>query len=119
MVALWMGKHPCTMCDATGFAVLGAIVDPAKPSVGNRPGAHRTGFQRNVKVVSDQPLDAQQGAGFADCQHFGMGCWIIQLAGPVSRCRNHCPIRSNDHCANRHFAPRGGPSGFFKGKRHV
>ncbi len=66
-----------------------------------------------------QSLDAQQGAGIPDRQHFRMRGGIVQFAGPIAGRSHNRSIRSNHNGTNRHLTARGGLTGFFDCKRHI
>lgn len=97
-----MREHTRAVLDATAFGIGCRIIEPAQARVGNRGGAHRAGFERNVEIAIADALRAQLFASDADCQHLGMGGGIVEFTRAVSGRGNERAI-PQDRRADRHL----------------
>ena len=100
------------------LGVAGAEIEPAQPGEGNGRRTHGAGLERDIEVVSDQPLGAEAGAGGAHRQHLGMGRGIAVGEGPVGGSRDDQPLGVEHHRPDRHFAAGSGFGGKVQGMAH-
>lgn len=94
------------MINPTTFGVRRRIIDAGKARMGNRPGTHRAGLQRDPKVAPIQPIIAQNPRCRPDCLHFCVRCRVLGGPHPVCRRRNFHPVFGDDS-ADRHFTSIG------------
>ena len=104
--------------DTAALGIGRAPIEAPDAREGNRLGAHRTGFQRDIEIAAGQPRRAKLGRGGADHQHLGMGGGIAKLLGAIARLDQHLARRAHDHRADRHFATRAGGAGGGQGECH-
>ena len=119
MVALRVREDARTMRHAAGLGIGRAEVEPSDARGGDGCGAHRAGFERDVKRMTRQSLALGGRAGGADRQDLGMGGRIAQLAGAVARSRHDTPGGVDQHGADRHLAPRCRLSRLVKRRVHM
>ncbi len=119
MVTLRMRKDAGALGNTAGFGIACAIVEPGHAGRRDGSGAHRTGFQRDVECMVDQPFGSGSGTGRADRQYLRMGRRIVQLSCPVSRRRNDMPCGVHHHRAHGHFAAFGGGAGLCQRRLHM
>src|SRR5579859_812741 len=79
MVAGRLAVDARPVIDAAALRIIGAEIEPADAGEGNRRRAHRAGFQGDIEVALDQARLAQQAAGLADGEDFGVGGGVFQL----------------------------------------
>lgn len=83
MVAGGVLEDSRPMIDAAAFRIVGAEINPANPRHGNGGGAHRAGFQRDVKVAGGEPGPAEFPRPFPDYHDFGMRRGVSPFLDPV------------------------------------
>jgi FkbM family methyltransferase len=111
VVALRMGEDAGAVQDAAGFRIARSEIEPGDAGEGNRRGAHRAGFQRDVKRMAGQTFRPGRGAGRAQDKDFGMRGRVGQFARAVAGLRHHPAGGVQHHRAHRHLAARGGGAG--------
>jgi len=73
----------------------------------DRPGAHRTGLQRDPQLAAIEPLVTEHLRRRANRQHFGMGGRVGEAAWLIMGGCDDRTVLDHDR-ANRHFARRFG-----------
>lgn len=105
------------MVDGAALGVRCAIVKTPQPGETDGGGAHRTGFEGDVKVEIDQAKGAPDFRRSADHQDFGMGGRIEVFAHTVAIGGDDVAFGIGDHGPDRHLAARRSRLGF--GERPV
>lgn len=117
MVTCRLSEELAAIVDAAAFWVFGAVIEAFDAGERDRGGAHRTGFERDIKMGAGKALGTVSGAGLTDRQNFGMGRRIGQFSGLVAGRRKNDAVFYHDS-ANRDFATQGRFFRFFKRQRH-
>ena len=107
MMTLRMGENPRALGDTAGFRITRPVIQARNPRAGNRAGAHRTGLQRDVKIVAHKPLAALGGTGRAQREDLRMGRGVVQFARAIARLRNDLTIWIDHHGPHWHLAAQG------------
>jgi 23S rRNA pseudouridine2605 synthase len=103
--------------DSAPFGVGRGIVQSADAGMGDCAGAHRTGFQRHIKIAANKTLGADRRRGLADGEQFGVRRRVGQFAGAVAGAGDHGPVADKPG-ADRRLAARLGRPRFGEGEAH-
>jgi NTE family protein len=93
------------MLDSPALGVRCRVIETPDPREGNRAGAHRARFERDVEITIADPFRAQLLASHADGEYLGMRCGITELARAVSRRGDEAAL-VHDGRADRHLTAR-------------
>lgn len=75
--------------DGTALGIIGGPDDTAYPGMADRPGAHGTGFKRDIKGQSRQPIVAHDLTGGTQSHDLGMGGGIVAGDGLIGPFGDH------------------------------
>ena len=70
--------------NGSGLGIFRAIDQATNARMGDRPGAHRAGLDRYVKLTVEQSIVADGKAGFAQSNDLGMCRGIIRADRPIA-----------------------------------
>jgi 23S rRNA pseudouridine2605 synthase len=116
---LGMGKHPRAMGHAARFRVGRAIVNPPNPRGGQGGGTHRTGLQRDVKVIAHQPFRPRLGTGRTQGDDLGVRSRVIPFPCAISGRGHNVTLRRDDDGTHGHLAAVCGGAGLGKCLIHM
>ncbi len=119
MVGLRVGEYARAMIDAAGFGIGRAEIQAPDAGGGNGHGAHRARFQRDIEVMTGQPLGPKGGTGGADGEDFGMCGRVIQFAGAIAGLGDDFATGRDDHRADGNLATVCGGFSLLQGGIHM
>jgi hypothetical protein len=105
VMRLWVREHAGAVGGAARFGITGTVIQARNTGSGDGPGAHGTGFQRDIQIAPDQTFGAQRVTGGADGKDFGVAGGIIAFTGAVAFAGQKRPIRPDNDRAHGDFAP--------------
>ncbi len=106
-----------TIVDGTTLRVFCAIVEPANARKGNGGRAHRTRFQRHIKVGAGQPFLAQRLAGHTNGGDLSVSCDVVELARAIAGCRDHGTV-DHQNRSDRYLTAFAGGAGLVERQLH-
>ena len=106
------------MINAATLRIIGAEDEPPDPEQPGCGGAHRAGLKRHPQIAACQPGLAKGRRRRPQRKHFGVGPGIAIRLHPVTRTREHQPVRPGHDGTDRHFATRPGRGRLLQRQQH-
>lgn len=120
VVTGWLFEKPGTVKNAAALGIGRGKDKTRDAGKRNRRCAHRTGFQRNIQIVTGNALRAFRAANIADYKNFGMAGGIVQFPRAIAVTGDDLAARAVDqNGANRHFVAQPGGTGLFHCGLHI
>jgi len=92
------------------FWIVGTIIEPRDPGMGNCARTHRAGFERYPKVAANEAIIAEKRCRFAQGNNFSMRSRVTAFEWPVRAASDYLAV-FHDNRANGHLACGTGYSG--------
>src|SRR3546814_2618490 len=99
------------------YTTLFRSIEARDSRVGDRAGAHRAGFERDIEVAAVEPFIAKLGRRHANRDDFGVRGRVVRFARAIVTFGDNRAIL-DDHRADGHFAPFGGDTGEIERAAH-
>jgi len=96
-------KQTGAMRHRAALGIVRAIIKPRDAGMGNRPGTHGAGFQRDPQIASGQAVIAQKRCCLSNGYDFGMCGWVVAFHRAIGTAPDNDPVLDDDR-ANGHFA---------------
>jgi len=103
--------------DGAALGVESAVIKPADAGERDGAGAHRTGFERDIKVAIGEALGAERSACRTDRDHFGVRGRIAVGQRAVAGAGDDAAVM-HDNAADRDLATLPGGAGLIERRFH-